>query len=215
VAEKQSTATKPKTRRYDSARRARQAEQTRREVLMAAVALFNERGWAGTTLAAIAAQAEVAVETIYSGFGSKKGLLRAAMDVGVVGDTEPVPWIEREEAAQLAHGAREARVRAAVEIQTDVHERTAGVWQAIVAAASADEEVDGWKRELEQGHRLDVRRALARIYERDVDEHVVDLVWTLLSPEVYVKLTRDASWSRAEYETWLYTTIDRVAGEQP
>jgi AcrR family transcriptional regulator len=212
VAEKKSSATKPKPRRYDSSRRTRQAEQTRSEVLAAALELFNERGWAGTTLAAIAERAEVAVETIYSGFGSKKGLLRAAMDVGVVGDSEPVPFAEREEAARMGRGSREARLRAAVEIQTDIHERTAGVWQAILAAASSDEEVDRWRIELDAGRRLETQRSLALMYERKVDEHVVDLFWALFSSEVYSKLTRDAGWSRSEYEAWLYTATERIIG---
>ncbi|HEX5096733.1 MAG TPA: helix-turn-helix domain-containing protein [Acidimicrobiia bacterium] len=210
MAEKQAAPTKPKPRRYDSSRRSRQAEQTRREVLMAALDLFNERGWSGTTLAAIAERAGVAVETIYSGFGSKKGLLRATVDVGVVGDTEPVPFAEREEAARMTRGSREARLRAATEIQTDIHERLAGVWQAVVAAASSDEEVDGWRKELDDGRRIDTRRFLALIYEREIDEHVVDLIWALFSSEVYWKLTRDVGWSRSEYETWLYTAMERV-----
>ena len=37
----------------------------------------------------------MSVETIYNGFGSKKALLREAMDVAVVGDTEPIPYAER------------------------------------------------------------------------------------------------------------------------
>ena len=42
------------TRPYSSTRRQAQAAQTRADVLDAAIALFNERGWSGTTLAAIA-----------------------------------------------------------------------------------------------------------------------------------------------------------------
>ena len=45
------------TRRYSSTRRARQAAQTRADVLLAAVRLFGRSGWACTTLAAIAAEA--------------------------------------------------------------------------------------------------------------------------------------------------------------
>ena len=81
-------------RRYNSNRRAMQAAQTRGDVLAAAIRLFTAAGWAGTTISAVAAAAGVSVETVYSGFGSKKGLLRAAMDVAVVGDAEPVPFVE-------------------------------------------------------------------------------------------------------------------------
>ena len=43
----------------------------------------------------------MAAETIYTGFSSTKALLRAAMDVAIVGDAQPVPLIEREEFQQL------------------------------------------------------------------------------------------------------------------
>src|SRR5690349_19691989 len=88
-------------RRYRSPRRARQAEQTRADVLAAAVKLFAASGWAGATLAAIAAEAGVAVETIYTAYPSKKALLLAAMDGAIVGDAEPISLIDREPARHI------------------------------------------------------------------------------------------------------------------
>src|SRR5690349_19724964 len=105
-----------RTRTYNSTRRSRQAAQTRSEILTATVELFGTNGWSGTTLAAIAAKADVAVETIYAGFGSKKGLLRAALDVAVVGDTEEIPFAERPEALRLGDGPLDERLRAAAQV---------------------------------------------------------------------------------------------------
>src|SRR5262245_26382925 len=93
-----------KNRTYDSRRRSRQAAQTREESLTAAIELFSESGWAGTTLAAIAERAGVAVETIYAGFGSKKGLLRVALDVAIAGDTAEIPVADRPEALRVGEG---------------------------------------------------------------------------------------------------------------
>ena len=45
-------------------------------VLGAATRLFTERGWAGTTLAAVAAQAGTAVETVYAALGRNRGCYR-------------------------------------------------------------------------------------------------------------------------------------------
>ena len=45
------------TRAYNSARRTRQAAQTRQDVIDAAIALFTTAGWAGATVAAIAERA--------------------------------------------------------------------------------------------------------------------------------------------------------------
>src|SRR5207248_8516494 len=88
-------------RKYSSALRARQAEQTRRQILSTAVTQFASNGWARTTVASVAEDAGVALDTVYTAFGSKKALLRAAMDVAIVGDAEPIPLVERPEFAAL------------------------------------------------------------------------------------------------------------------
>ena len=67
---------KPK-RRYDSPRRREQAAATRREILEAAQRLFERQGYAATTMAAIAAEAGVALKTVYVAFETKSGVLRA------------------------------------------------------------------------------------------------------------------------------------------
>src|SRR5690349_18772487 len=83
-------------RRYDSTRRRAQAEQTRRDIVRAARRQFLERGFAGATLAAVAAEAGVAVETIYRAFDGKAGLFRAVVedavaDGGTVGGSGAPP----------------------------------------------------------------------------------------------------------------------------
>ena len=53
-------------------------------------------GYASTTLAAVAREAGVSVDTAYAVFGSKRGLLVAVMDVNVGGDDEPLDVLDRE-----------------------------------------------------------------------------------------------------------------------
>jgi len=204
-------ADKPR-RRYNSTRRSLQAAQTRDDVLAAAIRLFSVAGWAGTTIAGIASEAEVAVETIYSGFGSKKALLRAAMDVAVVGDAEPIPFADRADAKRMAQGTFADRVDAATQIAADVHERSAGVWSAIIEAAAADPEIDGWRQEFERGRRTEVARSVRAVLgpDVDVDEMTVDLVWVLFGPEVYRKVTADLATSRAGYESFLRQGFSRL-----
>ncbi len=67
--------------RYRSARRRQQAEETRLDILRAARRLFAERGYAATSMADVGAEAEVAVQTIYAGFRSKRGLVMALVDL--------------------------------------------------------------------------------------------------------------------------------------
>jgi AcrR family transcriptional regulator len=57
--------------------RAERAQVTHRRIVAAARSLFAERGYGATTLEAIAAEAGVAVQTVYAIFRSKSGILRA------------------------------------------------------------------------------------------------------------------------------------------
>ena len=136
---------------YHSPLRVRQAAETRQTVLVAATRLFTERGWAGTTLAAVAAEAGTAVETVYSAFGSKSGLLIAAIDVAIVGRRCEVPLVDRPEFASLGVGERSERLAAAARIIT----------RAFVRRRSADGSV---ARGVSQ--RRGIESALGRIRDR-------------------------------------------------
>src|SRR5690242_4640754 len=73
-------------RRYDSRRRQEQARQTRQSIVDAAKTRFLRDGFAATTIAAIAADVGVSVDTIYKTFGGKPGLVRAIHDQGLAGE---------------------------------------------------------------------------------------------------------------------------------
>jgi AcrR family transcriptional regulator len=203
---------KTSKRSYNSSRRTLQAAQTREEVLRAASRLFSDTGWAGTTLAAIADEAGVSVETIYNGFGSKKALLREAMGVAVVGDTEPIPYAERPEFKALGEGTLAERTARGIATVSVIHERSAGIWQAIVEAASSDPDIDAWRREMEDNRRTDVRRSLELIFGHEIDEAVITMLWVLYSPEVYRKLVGDEGLSRDAYEALLIDASRRLTG---
>ena len=208
-----STATRPKKRSYDSSRRKRQAEQTRAEVLVAAMQLFNERGWAETTLADVAVSAGVAVETIYKGFRSKKQLVRDAMEAAVVGDAEPLAFVERDPFRRLGEGTRAERLQVGMDILADLHERSAGLWRALGDAAAGDDALEAWMRDGEQNRKLDTVRSLERIFDRPITGPMIDIVWTLYGPESYWKLVHVAGLSRAEYQAMLTEATLRLLGE--
>ena len=96
--------TTSRKRSYDSPRRRAMAADTRVVVLEAAARLFAERGWSGTSVRDVAREAGVSVETVYASVGSKTKLLTRAIEVGVVGDDEPVPLAERPEFVALGRG---------------------------------------------------------------------------------------------------------------
>src|SRR6478609_3179015 len=83
-------------RAYDASRRREQAAQNRMAILDAARDRFLALGYGTTTMATVAADAGVSVETVYKAFGNKPGLVKAVFDVLVVGDDEDVPMVERD-----------------------------------------------------------------------------------------------------------------------
>jgi AcrR family transcriptional regulator len=84
-----------KTRPYNSPRRREQAAATRREILQAAQRLFERQGYGATTMAAIAAEAGVALKTVYLAFETKSGVLRALWNLLLRGDEGEAPVAER------------------------------------------------------------------------------------------------------------------------
>src|SRR6476620_6070327 len=110
---------KPK-RSYHSPRRQAQAAATRRSMLDAAQRLFEGQGYPATTMEAIAAEAGVALKTVYLAFTTKSGLLRALWDLRLKGDEDDAAvdqrqWYlevieEPDPEQQLRLNARNARV---------------------------------------------------------------------------------------------------------
>ena len=59
--------------------KAEQASATRRKIVEAASTLFLRDGFVSTTMAMIAKEAGVAVQTLYMAFGTKTAILQAAL----------------------------------------------------------------------------------------------------------------------------------------
>ena len=74
---------------------------TKARIVEAATRLFIEHGYLDTTVAAIANEAGVALQTLYLSFGSKVAILRATHDVAVVGDDAPIPVLDRPWVAEM------------------------------------------------------------------------------------------------------------------
>ena len=204
-------------RPYRSPRRELQAAETRAMVLAAAAGLFGERGWAATGMRDVARAAGVSVETVYASFRSKSDLLMAAIDVAVVGDTEPVPVDQRPEFAALGSGTRQQRARAAARLVTGINQRTAGVVLALREAAASDTELAQRMREREQGRRVNVEQGAALVAGRAITPEECDGLWAVLAVEVYHLLTDLRGWTPQQYENWLAGVIDRLlpGPEQP
>src|SRR5260370_24799044 len=73
-------------RLYDARRRREQASRSRDNAIEAAERRFLRNGYANTTIAEIADDAAVSVDTIYKSFGGKADLIRAIRARALVGE---------------------------------------------------------------------------------------------------------------------------------
>jgi AcrR family transcriptional regulator len=197
-------------RRYRSQLREQQALATKRAVVDAARALFIANGWAATGMRDVAAAAGVAVETVYSHFSSKRGLLRAVTDAAAVGDDAPVPLAERADFLAIGRGRRRARIRAAARVLTAVHVRTAALAVLLRQAAPADDEIAEVLRSTRERQRVDVASAIELVIGRAPTRRECDGVWAVASPELYLLLVEESGWTPEEYEAWIAETLERV-----
>jgi AcrR family transcriptional regulator len=198
------------TRRYRSELREQQAAATKRSVVDAARELFVDKGWTATGMRDVAAAAGVAIETVYSHFSSKRGLLRAVADEAVVGDDAPVPLAARADFLAMGQGGRAARVRAAARVLTAVQVRTGPVARLLRQAAASDEEIAEMLRATRERQRVDVARALELVLGRAPTPSETDGAWAIASPELYLLLVDESGWTPERYETWIAETLGRV-----
>ena len=138
------------SRPYRSPLRESQVAATRRRVLDAARDLFVEQGYTTTTVAEIAASAEVSPQTIYKSLGGKTGLLEAVIDEAADGPggvpTELQTWWV--EIAALPTAAE--RLEAYVAACCNVLARTRPIHAVIRKALGSEAFVDDLRTRLYQ-----------------------------------------------------------------
>ncbi|WP_433320222.1 TetR/AcrR family transcriptional regulator [Micromonospora sp. CA-269861] len=190
------------------------SRQTRRRVLQAAYELFVDQGYGATTLQGIAERAGVAVQTIYFAFGNKPSLLKELVDVTIAGDDEPIPTMQRAWFRDaLAADTAEAQLRAHVGGTCEVLQRVAPIMDVLRAAGAQDPSLAGlWQQDTDP--RLEVQTAAARSLiakpgaRADLTvEHAADLLYGLLSPQLYLLFIRDRGWTPDRWEQWVYDTL--------
>ena len=192
------------TRTYRSPRRDAQARATRRRVLEAATVLFLANGFAGTTVRAVAARAGVSVATVELLFGAKPRLLKAAIDVAIAGDDEPVPVLDRAwaDAALNVESAEEVLARAA-DVIAAAQARSSGLVLAVFEAARADPTLADLTTELTAQRQVTARWLVAALARHTAVGHdAVETLWVLMDPAVYDRLVRHLGWSRQRYREW-------------
>ncbi len=195
--------------RYSMDLRSEQTAVARRRILAAAVELFTHNGYLGTKLAEVAKAAGVSVQTVYNVVGNKSALLKAAYDVTIAGDDEPVPIAQREmvqamlaatsgrECLALYAGMARALGERVLKLQVVLHGQ----------AATGDPDLVAFVAVTDRERRVGAENLARHVGERfglAVSEAVAaDVVWTLTSPQVVDGFVTGCGWGWGQFESWL------------
>jgi TetR/AcrR family transcriptional regulator of autoinduction and epiphytic fitness len=186
--------------------RQRQALATQTLIVETACQLFVEQGYHATTIEMIAAEAGVAVSTIYAVFHNKRGILRAMREM----------WHQESEQRDIYALAREEsdpekRLALAAHATRRQWETGAEMRRIYIAAASADPEAATELAVALEGRR---KNLTAFIEEMAADlrselsaERAAEIFLALTLAEIYDTLVRQRGWTPDEYETWLTTLL--------
>lgn len=186
--------------------RERQALATVTLIVNASGKLFLQRGYGATTIEAIAAEAGVAVSTVYAIFKNKRGILSAIRE----------DWHRTSGQRDLYSAALDqANIRQRLELAAHATRRqweTGATMIAIYrgaaavdpeAAAELDAALQGRRKHIDQF--VEASRTLFRPGLTQAKAAAIFRVLTLA--EVYEELVMNAGWSADDYERWLADTL--------
>ena len=191
-------------------RRLAQAQETKRLILDAALALFTRRGYGATSVNEIAAEAGVAVPTVYASVGAKPELLRLLLDR--IDEQAHVA----DHVSRLLAADRPGDVLAAqVALTRGLVEHSGQIVVALRSAAGVEPDLATAYTEGLARHRAGAEATVKRIASAgalrpDVPrERAVAMLATLTRPENWEALTGDFGWSFDEAESWLTDVLAR------
>lgn len=197
-------------RPYRSTLREEQARATRRAIVEAGAALFVERGFAGTTVDAIAERAGVSRKTVFTSVGGKVAVLKDAFDWALAGDDAPVPLGDRPAVRDfLTETDPATAVEKWARVMSEIAGRLAYIHPVLVAAADVDPEAaelnETSERNRLHGARTFVRhlREIGGLREDVSVKRGAAVAALLMDPLGYRRLVLGDGWREKEYAAWV------------
>jgi AcrR family transcriptional regulator len=198
-------------RTYDASRRRAAALARRERVLSAARELFLGDGFAATTVAAIANQAEVSSETIYKRFGGKAGLIEALYREALMGEGT-VPAYTRSEDLKSQTDARDV-IRGWSRLSMEVGPRVTKIQLLLRDACLLEPDLQSMLDELDADrlarmtHNAEYLDAAGHLRKGVTVEHAAELMWSVTAPEMIELLVQRRSWSLEQYAEFVYDVL--------
>jgi AcrR family transcriptional regulator len=203
--------TKARKRPYDARQRRERAEEERRatgrRVADAARRLFLERGYVATTMADVAREAGVALQSVYNAGQSKADLLHLVMDLAVAGDDQDVMLLERPEIAAIATEPNpERQVEMIATALATTLERLAPVWVCYREAAAVDAKAAA-NLVAAHGRRHESFAGIVAMLPEDrlrrPQAETTDTLWAIGSIDTFLLLRSIRNWDARKYAEWL------------
>ena len=183
-----------------------QAQATKDRIVAAARSLMSQRGWDATTMAAIAAEAGVAPQTVYATFGSKLAIVNGMRQV-MLRDAQ-IPQL-MDEAASESDPRRRLEVWArAIRQQLETSYDVIAIHRQ--AARSNPDFSMEFRKVLDNRsrHFHEFVHGLGGALGDGLDERTaVDILWALANEEIYRELVMERGWTPERYEQWLARTL--------
>ena len=192
--------------------KAEQAAATRLRIVEAATTLFLRDGFLSTTMAAIAREAGVAVQTLYLAFGSKTAILQASFDAALKGGESEGVLEQDWYLGALAEPDGPTALGLFCSGGSRIVARGSAVF-AVIRAASSDPEVaellthnkqlryDGFAAIIEA---LATRPGFApglSTYD------ALGILYTVFSEDTYLLLVAEHGWTTERWQEWGFTTL--------
>ncbi len=201
---------KKEKRPYRSQARKRFAEETRRRILAATRQLFTAKGYAGTTIEAIAEEAEVSPKTVSAVFGSKRAILAEVVNPGAFG-----PDVQRLIEAVRTTVDPAKRIALVAQITRQAYEPMTVEMELLRTAPGVAPELAELSKEIEMRRRENQGRLIKYLAENGYlrsglgQEQAMDVVWALTSFDLYRMLVIERHWPAEEYEAWLANLLSQ------
>ncbi len=201
-----------RSRAYNSRGRQAQASRNREAILGIARVSFLERGYAATTMASIAAQAGLSVDTVHKAFRGKAGLVRAIYEQSLAGQG-PITAPRRSDEMQMTESDPHAIVRHWGVLTTEVAPLVAPIHLLIRDASVTDPEMAALLSDSDSQRRERMRHNASTLADRGhlkpgiTLQHATDIMWTYSSPELYELLVIRCEWDLTRYGQFLAASI--------
>jgi AcrR family transcriptional regulator len=205
-------------RRYDTGKRRAGAAETRANIVDAARALFLERGFIATTMAAVAEKAGVSLDTVYASVGPKPALFRLMIELAISGQNVPISAEERGYVQAIrAAGDPADKIRIYAHAVTEIQSRLAPLFRVLQEGARSEPGLAALWSEISQRRAENMRLFVADVItgahalpdQLTIDE-AADLVWATNGPEFYLLLVEERGWPLHQFELRLTQIWSRL-----